>query len=193
MTGQRGRPRDAELDEAILDATRTILSESGTDGVTFAAVAERAGTTRPALYRRFDDVDALVVAAIASLAASQPPTVTDDPYADLVTELAAFRSGITTVHGLGLVGSVLAGATTDDVTASYRESVVAPRRRRLREILDRAARSGLIDAPPRRRALLVSMCTGSWYALALAGDAPPRTWSNDTAESIWRAAGGQIS
>lgn len=191
VTAPAGRPRDVDLDAAILDAARSILVESGIDGLSFSAVAARAETTRPAIYRRFDDIDALAVAAIASLAATQPAIETDDPYADLEAELAAFRRGITNIHGLALAGAVLAGTTSSTVADAYRATVVAPRRRRLRAILDRAADTGLIDATPAERALLVTMCTGSWYGHALAGDRPRRTWAADTAAIIWRAARGR--
>ncbi len=191
VTAPAGRPRDAELDAAILDAARSILVESGLDGLSFSAVAARAETTRPAIHRRFDDIDALAVAAIASLSAARPAIETEDPYADLVAELAAFQRGITNVHGLALAGAVLAGTTSPSVAEAYRATVVAPRRRRLRAVLDRATDAGLIDATPAERALLVTMCTGSWYGHALAGNRPRRTWAADTAAAVWRAARGR--
>ena len=173
-----GRPRDTDLDAAILDAARSILVERGVDGLSFAAVAARAGTTRPAIYRRFDDVDTLAVAAIASLSAAAPPIETDDPYADLIAELRSFQRGITSVHGLALAGAVLAGTTSPSVAAAYRATVVAPRRQRLRAVFDRASEAGLIVATPSERARLVAMCTGSWYGHALAGDRPGRNWGH---------------
>jgi AcrR family transcriptional regulator len=48
-----GRPRDPAIDAAVLDATRTLLLEVGYQALTFALIAERAGSSRPALYRRW--------------------------------------------------------------------------------------------------------------------------------------------
>lgn len=185
-----GRPRSSELDEAILDAARELLVEVGPTGMTFAAVADRAGTTRPALYRRFTDVDELVVAAVASLGASTAPPVTGDGLRDLIAELRAFQRGITTTHGIALAGSVLAETTSDGVADAYRATVVAPRRARLQAILDRAAADGTITADARDRRHLVTMCTGSWYGAALTGEPPPRAWAERTARLVWLAAGG---
>lgn len=45
---------------ALLGATRSILEESGFDVLTMAAVAERAGVTRGAVYMHFDSVADLI-------------------------------------------------------------------------------------------------------------------------------------
>ena len=52
-TGRRGRPRAAGLDDAIRRAGWAVLREEGYDGLTFEAVAELAGCSRPTLYRRY--------------------------------------------------------------------------------------------------------------------------------------------
>jgi len=55
-----GRPRDPRIDAAILEATADLLVEIGYSNVTMAAVAERAGTTKTALYRRWSSKAELV-------------------------------------------------------------------------------------------------------------------------------------
>lgn len=186
-----GRPRSAELDDAILEAARDVLVDSGPNGLTFAEVAQRAGTTRPALYRRFADLDELAVAAVASFGAASAPKVTGDGLTDLTAELRSFRRGITTTHGIALAGAVLAETTSPRVAEAYRSGVVAPRRARLRAILDRAADAGAITADEHDRRQLVTMCTGSWYAHVLAGERPPKDWPSRTALIVWTAAGGR--
>lgn len=49
----RGRPRDAGIDDAARHATRQLLIEAGWEGTNLSAVADRAGVSRPALYRRW--------------------------------------------------------------------------------------------------------------------------------------------
>lgn len=61
----RGRPRDPAVDEAILDAALQLFIEDGPEKATIEAIAARAGVTRPTVYRRWKDRDALLVAAIA--------------------------------------------------------------------------------------------------------------------------------
>lgn len=55
-----GRPRDLRIDAAVLEATVTLLSTHGYAGLSVAAVAERAGTTKPAIYRRWPSKAQLV-------------------------------------------------------------------------------------------------------------------------------------
>ncbi|MEV6007617.1 TetR/AcrR family transcriptional regulator [Streptomyces sp. NPDC051976] len=62
-----GRPRSADADRAILDATRTALVELGWGGLTMVDVAARAGVAKTTLYRRWAGKNELVVDAIAAL------------------------------------------------------------------------------------------------------------------------------
>jgi AcrR family transcriptional regulator len=180
-----GRPRNEGIDHAVLAATRELLAAAGYEGLTLSAIAERAGTTRPAIYRRWEDKADLATAAIASLseAAERPPT--DDPRADLVGELEAFRRGISRPHGTALAATMLLEGTDRRLIRRYRERVVSPRRRRLREILVRARKSGAIEHGADLD-LAVSALVGSWYGYAVAGETPPRDWAVRIADLCWR-------
>ncbi|WP_431309147.1 TetR/AcrR family transcriptional regulator [Gordonia prachuapensis] len=48
-----GRPRDTRIDAAVLHAAAELLVEVGYQKVTVAAIADRAGTTKTAIYRRW--------------------------------------------------------------------------------------------------------------------------------------------
>jgi AcrR family transcriptional regulator len=185
-----GRPRDPALDAAILVSARQMLREAGVDGVTYEAVAALAGTTRPALYRRYPTRLDLVIDALASLGASGSPAPTGDPFADLVAELSSFRAAIVEANSITLVGSMLMDATDEAAKAVYRERIVQPRRTRLARLFAEASRMGSITGTPADQAVAVTMCTGSWYAYALAGQDPPRDWARRTARLVWRSVGG---
>ncbi|ASR38553.1 transcriptional regulator [Prauserella marina] len=60
-----GRPRDPHLDRAILEATLGKLDESGYGALTLEHIARQAGTTKPAIYRRWPNRQRLVLAALA--------------------------------------------------------------------------------------------------------------------------------
>ncbi len=164
------------------------MAKGGVDALSFGAVAERAGTTRPAVYRRYRDRTTLAVAAIASLAASNVPQRTGELLTDLTNELASFRSGLTRLNGLGIVGAVLSGSTDPTITAAYRATVVAPRRARIAAIIAAGVESGELHADTADQKVLVTMCTGSWYGFALAGSSPPKDWPKRTAALVWSAA-----
>ncbi|MFC8914528.1 TetR/AcrR family transcriptional regulator [Streptomyces sp. NPDC047821] len=62
-----GRPRSAEADAAILEATRAALVELGWSKLTMGDVAGRAGVAKTTLYRRWASKNELVVDAVAVL------------------------------------------------------------------------------------------------------------------------------
>ncbi|WP_019547256.1 TetR/AcrR family transcriptional regulator [Streptomyces sulphureus] len=62
-TGTRRRGR--ALEDAILDAAWKVLVDQGYTGFTFEAVATRAGTSRPVLYRRWPQREDLLLATLA--------------------------------------------------------------------------------------------------------------------------------
>ena len=59
-----GRPRDTWIDGAILHATAELLEEVGYQRLTIASVASRAGTSPPAVYRRWPTKAHLVHEAV---------------------------------------------------------------------------------------------------------------------------------
>lgn len=184
-----GRPRDPEIDTAVLAAARRHLSAYGYDAMSVVAVAREAGTTRQALYRRWPTKADLATAAIAAMSTAPTRPDTGDPFADLVTELAAFHAGVTRPNGLSMVGSMLQEAADEDLRALYRERLVAPRRARLRHILGRAVQLGLVEADADVD-YAVAACTGTLYALHLAGRPTGKDWPRRTARLVWRAMGG---
>ncbi|GAA1891480.1 TetR/AcrR family transcriptional regulator [Streptantibioticus ferralitis] len=62
-----GRPRSAETDLAILEATRAALVELGWGKLTMGDVAARAGVAKTTLYRRWANKNELVLDAVAAL------------------------------------------------------------------------------------------------------------------------------
>jgi AcrR family transcriptional regulator len=48
-----GRPRDDRIDDAVRRATLDLLESGGYLELSITAIAERAGTTKPAIYRRW--------------------------------------------------------------------------------------------------------------------------------------------
>lgn len=185
-----GRPRDQAIDAAVVTAAVEVLNEDGIDGLTFARVAARAGTSRPALYRRFGSHEELVIAALRSIAERSRPEPTGDHRTDLEAELRSFRDAITSTNSVTVVGSMLVGNVDEQVRDTYRELIVQPRRDRIGAILHAARSDGAVTGTPADLDVAVTMCTGSFYAYALAGRTPPRDWPRRVARLVWRAAGG---
>jgi AcrR family transcriptional regulator len=186
---RRGRRRDPQIDKRVLAVASRHLAAAGYEALSVAAVAEEAGTTRQAVYRRWPSKATLASAALQHATDDAATERSSDPYADLVAELANFQHGVSRPGRLSLVGTMLQDRTDPALRARYRERVVRPRRRRLRAILGRAREERLIHADADLE-VAVTLCTGSWYARALAGSPPPPRWPERTAALVWRALGG---
>lgn len=187
-----GRPRDASIDEAVLDATLHRLARDGFTGLSLASVAADAGTSRPAIYRRWPHKESLVIDAIARLAHVDPPAVGGEPFDDLVAELEHFRHCICTAAALPLAGLMFGDDVNPTIRAKYLDLVVTPRRTRIRACLARAIDDGELDGDA-DVLIAATFLTGSWYALALAGARAPDDWALRTATLVWRSCGGSIA
>ncbi|HEX7740782.1 MAG TPA: TetR/AcrR family transcriptional regulator [Marmoricola sp.] len=107
MTSDRraGRPRDPRIEQAALGAARDLLVEGGWPALTVAAVAERAGTTKPALYRRWPSLPHLAYEAAFPDEVALDFTLTEDLHSDL----AGIVTGIRTIFTSPIVAAALPG------------------------------------------------------------------------------------
>ncbi|GAA2716516.1 TetR/AcrR family transcriptional regulator [Actinoplanes palleronii] len=141
------RRRGAELEDAILDAAWAQLEEGGYPRFTIEAVAERAGTSRPVLYRRWPGRTELLLATVAHIGDRTLPVIPDtgtlrgDVIA-LLHEVNRTRAGL-----MALVSVHLGSYFTESGTspAELREHFIHGRPSSMSQILSRAAARG--EAP----------------------------------------------
>jgi AcrR family transcriptional regulator len=141
-----GRPRDREIDLAALRATLAVLKRSGYGGLTFEEVAREAGTTKPAIYRRWPNRQRLVLAALGKrLGEAQAPD-TGCTLCDLDECLKVFVSVLRRMPA-GVIGALFADCATDrELRADFMTTLFDPPRAAVRETLERAlARGDLRD------------------------------------------------
>ncbi len=157
--GVAQRRRGAELEEALLDATWHELTERGYGALTFDSVAQRAGTSRPVIARRWATKPDLVRAAVARVLRKDPVVAPDtgDLRADLLglfREVNEHRIGASALITCYLGGYFLETGTN---LAQLRESMLLPERPSAVDVvLERAAARGevrLDRLSPRTRAL----------------------------------------
>jgi LmbE family N-acetylglucosaminyl deacetylase len=104
-----GRPRDPRIDAAILGATADLLVEIGYSNLTMAAVAERAGTTKTALYRRWSSKAELVHEAAFPIA----PTALTAPEGDIAGDVRSMIAATRDVFSSPVVRAALPGLIAD--------------------------------------------------------------------------------
>jgi AcrR family transcriptional regulator len=104
-----GRPRDPRIDAAILSATGELLVKIGYSNLTLAAVADRAGTTKTALYRRWSSKAELVHEAAFPVA----PTALVDPAGDMAADVRAMIAATRDVFTTPVMRAALPGLVAD--------------------------------------------------------------------------------
>lgn len=82
-----GRPRSVEADAAIHRATLELVTEYGCDAATLDAIAERAGVGRATIYRRYQNKDKLLAAALESVIGTLQAPDSGDTGDDVATLL----------------------------------------------------------------------------------------------------------
>ncbi len=144
-----GRPRDPRIDAAILRATTDLLVEIGYSNLTMAAVADRAGTTKTALYRRWSSKAELVHEAAFPAAPTAIATPPGDLRADVRAMIAAardvFTSPIVRAALPGLLADMTADAELNARVMGRFTDVFAAVRTRLSEALLRGDANADID------------------------------------------------
>ena len=185
-----GRPRDPRIDAAILAATADLLVEIGYSNLTMAAVAERAGTTKTALYRRWSSKAELVhEAAFPDRADGARPRPRATSSADVRAMIAAardvFTSPVVRAALPGLIADMAADAELNARVMSRFIGLFGVVRDRLGARASRAARctptstpSGSSRSSAARRCCGCCCPTPSWTTL---GRQTRRSWSRRTA------------
>jgi AcrR family transcriptional regulator len=140
-----GRPRKDATDQRILDAFAELVVERGYVRVTVDEVVQRAGSNKPAFYRRFRNLADLV----PRLLAFRHGTDEDIDSGTIVGDLIEVQSRQRRLFTDPVVAGGFAGWIAE-VTANPKEGVpflsdyLAPRRAYTRVILDRAVERGEI-------------------------------------------------
>ncbi|WP_029289237.1 TetR/AcrR family transcriptional regulator [Cellulomonas sp. HZM] len=152
------RRRGPALEAALLDATWAELVEVGYGALTLDSVAQRAGTSRPVIARRWATKPELVHAAVARVLAHDRTEAPDT--GSLRGDVLALmrRTNETRIASSALLVSYLGGYFIETGTniADLRRDVFGDRRSGVDDIVDRAVARGEIpsaDVPARIRTL----------------------------------------
>lgn len=143
-TPRPGRPRRAEVDEAIVAATRRLLADEGYAGLSIEAVAREAGVGRPTVYRRHPGKAALVAAALGrTLAATNPhPPDSGDAGRDLRVVLTNLVRALTTTDFGPAITEIVSPAARHPDLAELCRAAVDERRELMRAVLRRVEEAG---------------------------------------------------
>jgi AcrR family transcriptional regulator len=137
-----GRPRDPEIDAAALAGTLAVLDEAGYGGLTLEEVARRAGTTKPAIYRRWPTRQQLVLAALELRLGEARAPDTGCTLCDLDECLKVFVAAFKRMPP-DVLGPLFADCAGDrELRGAFMATLFDPPRAAVKQTLDRAYERG---------------------------------------------------
>lgn len=165
------RRRGAELDAAIRAAVLALLAEHGPNGVTMEAVAAAARTSKPVLYRRWADRQALLRETLMTTAATAIPSADTGSYrGDMLAVLRGWAALFTGERAAMMRSVIVAVAADPELAATFRRDVIGFRKDEMNALLARAIERGEVrpDVPIElTRELGQSVL---WHRLLITGD-----------------------
>lgn len=185
-----GRPMDEDLGRRITSATWRLLADRSLASLTISEISEAAETSRPAIYRRWDSVEAIVIDAFLSevegAVLADATCHAPDALRDYIIALGRFLGG--------RVGSAMAeilGRAQNDAALMERFQAEFLQRRRDhgRAVVQRGQREGYfrddLDSD-----LIIDLYAGPLYFRAFARHAPINdAFSEELAKLVLTAVG----
>ncbi|WP_329499898.1 TetR/AcrR family transcriptional regulator [Kitasatospora herbaricolor] len=182
-----GRPREARVTDAALEAVIELITEQGVTAVTMDAVAARAGVSKPAMYRRWPSKQALIVAAAETRIG--PLSVRDhgDLRAEL-RELFTLRLASYLLPGTDrLLAELISAAAADSDTpteyVAYTDRVTS----QTRDILERGKARGQVRPDVDVRSATTLVAAPLLYRLLAENEPPDVRFVDDLVDLLVRA------
>ena len=156
-----GRPRDTTVDQRILQATTSLLTQKGFRGLRVDDVARSAGVPKSTIYRRWPSLTDLAVAAIDDALGDRQAVISDDPLVDLAQIVVR-------THAL-FISSPLASALPQlalelinrpEAARLYRERVISPLRNAAIDAVQRAIEQASWNGPDAETSVDMIIGTG---------------------------------
>jgi AcrR family transcriptional regulator len=143
-----GRPRNPELDRAILDAAIQVVAEEGYDRASIESIAHRAGVGKPTIYRRWHSKRDIVVDALARLSddIEVPAEGTVRGRLTAFVERVWARASHSRTDRTTLIAQVMGEIhRSPELRDAVRETFVARRRERIAALVREGIDQGDID------------------------------------------------
>jgi AcrR family transcriptional regulator len=165
-----GRPRDARIDTEVVAAVLNALERGGYRAVTIDRIAKNVVRPRSSLYRRWPSKRHLVAYAVVSELGENPAADTGTLRGDLLSAVRTLWRAFRGPMGHALAGLVADMAQDAALATIIRQRVLTPRRRSMREAIERARVRGEVRNDVDVE-LILDMLTAPFYFRTLFGHA----------------------
>ena len=141
-----GRPRNAQADEAILDAAIALLGEGrSAAAISIESVAAKAGVGKATIYRRWPNKEALLHDVVATMKGPPPELAGESVRADLIALVSASLNARAREYGR-VTACMLPEIARDPELHRTLQKVTEPRREVMRAVLRRGIETGEVRA-----------------------------------------------
>jgi AcrR family transcriptional regulator len=187
MTVDIGRPRDPRIDSAVLDATVALLVERGYASLSVDAIARRAGTSKPAIYRRWPSKAHVVHEAVFPVSDATDLPETGSVGGD-VRQMLRRTVGVLTTPAARAALPGLVGETAADPTlhAALLERFAHVLSRGLTDWLNAAVARGEVRREVTAADVVDAIAGITFLGLITHADSLDDAWIERTAELITR-------
>lgn len=167
-----GRKMDDGIGRRVTDATWELLEEKPLSSLTISEIADRAATSRPAIYRRWDSVEQIVIdaflAEVEGAVLADPTRYAPDALRDYITQLGRFLGG-----RVGRIMAEILGRAQNDpkLMERFHADFLRQRRDYGRALIQRGQEEGHFRADLDSD-LIIDLYAGPLYFRAFARHAP---------------------
>jgi AcrR family transcriptional regulator len=167
----RGRPKDARIDEDVVQAVLIALQTKGYRYVTVERIAKTVKRARTSLYSRWPSKRHLVAYAVVSTLKAEPAPDSGSLRQDLICAVDTLRHAFAGPFGQAVAGLLADMAHDQALAGIFREEVLRPRRASLRKALARGIDRGEIRKDINME-VIIDLLTAPAYLRALFRHAP---------------------
>jgi AcrR family transcriptional regulator len=164
-----GRPRSIQAQQAIFDATLSLLATEGLEAMSVEAIAAKAGVGKQTIYRWWPSKEALVIDAIKSFQQMQNPVIDSGSFREDC--LAMFRNVLQSWNGpyarglaLNMLGVMMAHP---HVYQAFYDQTIAPRFQQLAQMIRRAQERREVRQELDASEIIGLLAGPFWYHLLL--------------------------
>ncbi len=147
-TIRSGRPRDPDIEQRVVEASYSILAESGYQGLSFAKVSQLSGVARPTIKLRWHNQAELCIATVKYILDTpqdiQIPDNLDNANVRALMEsvLAGLIKALSSPQTIRILTSVIAAAHFSEPMGQLKQYILSRRGIVLRRLIEAGIKDG---------------------------------------------------
>ena len=191
-SNKRPGGRSARVREAVLRAALLELSETGWDSLSVERIAERSGTHKTTIYRRWGSADRVALEALLDRGSEGIPTPdTGDIRLDLIALGRSIAASISDPVGRSVAAAAI-GASDSSSIRTVADAFWSERFEQAGAIVTRAIERGQLrqDTDPSR--VIEGIAAPVWFRVMVSRIPVTDEWLADVTHTVLVAAGATI-